>query len=270
MRGTTVISPVQAARTVRQSAVIARADFHAFYTWKTWLFGWLVRLLCQVVFYSAIGVLVGDPDYTLYIVLGAAISICIAETMMATASTCWDRHAGTMGVLTASPVEPGLHYFGRSLEMPASAAATTSIALLAVPPFFGITWTWWQVPVLVGIVVLTCLSTYCMTLLVASFALVFHEARNVISAVTTLSVTAICGAMVPTDFWPAPLQWVAQALPVTHGLAAVRAVEAGAPATAVLTSVGLMLLAALCWLTLALLSFRRVFARARTGNGTLD
>ena len=265
-----MISPVQAARTVRQSAVIAHADFRAFYTWRTWLFGWLIRLICQVVFYTMIGLLVADADYTRYIVLGAAVSLCVAETMLAVASTCWDRHLGTMGLLTASPIEPGLHYFGRSLQWPASAAATTSIAVLAIPPFFGITWTWWQVPVLVGVVVLTCLSTYCMTLLVASSALVFAEARNVISTVTTLSVTAICGAMVPVGFWPLPLQWVAQALPVTHGLAAVRAVADGAPAIVVLAALGWMLSTAACWFVLAMVSFRWVFARSRAGDGTLD
>lgn len=264
-----MITPVQAARTVRQAAVIARADMGVIYSWRTWLFGWLVRLICQMVFYSLIGVLVGDPEYTVHIVLGAAVMTCVAETMLATASTCWDKHQGTMGLLTASPVEPGVFYFGRSLQWPASAAATTSIALLAVPPFFGITWTWWQVPVLVGIVVLTSLSTYCMTMLIASFALVFAEARNIISAISTPCVIAISGAMVPVEFWPPPIQWLSQTLPVTHGLAAVRAVEAGASAATVLASVGLMLLAAACWLALAMGAFRQVFARARAGNGGL-
>ena len=265
-----MITPVQAARTVRQGAAIARADMGVIYTWKTWLFGWLVRLVCQMVFYSLIGVLVGDPEYTVHIVLGAAVMTCVAETMLATASTCWDRNTGTLGLLAASPVEPCVFFFGRSLQWPVSAAATTSVALLAVPPFFGITWSPWQVPVLIGIVALTCLATYCMTMLVASFALIFAQARNIISSITTFCVIAISGAMVPVEFWPAPVQWVSQILPVTHGLAAVRAVEAGAPAAAVLASVGWMLLAAVCWLALAFTAFRQVFARARAGSGTLD
>ena len=265
-----MITPVQAARTVHHAAVIARADFHAFYSWKTWLFAWLVRLICQMVFYSLIGVLVGDPEYTVHIVLGAAVMTCVAETMLATASTCWDRHQGTIGLLTAAPVEPGVFYFGRSLQWPASAVATTSVALLAVPPFFGITWSLLQVPVLIGIVALTCLATYCMTMLVASFALVFSEARNIVSSITTFCVIAISGAMVPVEFWPAPVQWVSQLLPVSHGLAAVRSVEAGAPADAVLASVAWMFLTAVCWLALAMVAFRQVFARARAGNGVLD
>lgn len=265
-----MITPFQAACTVGQSAVIARADFHHSYTWKTWLFGWLVRLLCQVVFYTAIGLLVADPEYTLYIVLGAAIMTCVTETTMAVATTCWDGHAGTMGLLAASPVEPGLHFFGRSLQKPASAVVTTSIAVLALPPLFGIAWSWWQMPVLVGIVLLTVLGTYCLTLVLGAAALLFGQARNVISAVAVMCTTAICGAMVPVEFWPVPLQWAAQTLPVTHGLAAVRGVEAAAPAAAVLVSVGWVLLTAACWLTLAIAAFRQVFARNRAGNAALD
>ncbi|MFL1376988.1 ABC transporter permease [Nocardiopsis protaetiae] len=263
-----VIAPV--ARTVRQGAVVSRADFRAFYTWKTWLFGWLVRLLCQVLFYSTVGVLVGDPEYTRYIVLGAAVTICVAEAMLAVASTCWDRHLGTMGLLAASPVSPGWYYFGRSLQWPASAVATTSVALLVVPPFFGVAWTWWQVPVLVGIVALTCLSTYCMSLLIASAALVFPEARNIIGNIASSLILVISGAMVPVEYWPAPVQWIAQSLPAVHGLAAVRLLEAGAPAAAVAAQTGWMLLAAVCWLAAALGSFRWIFTRARDGGSLLS
>ena len=183
----------------------------------------LVRLLSQVFFYTLIGVLVADEDFTRYIVIGAALATCIAETMLATASTCWDRYQGTIETLVSSPIAPGPFFFGRSLQWPLSAMATTSIALLVVPPFFNVYWSLWQIPVLIGIVVLTCLSTHCMTLLIASLTLVYDQARNVTGTMTTLSTTAVCGAMVPVDFWPEPVQWIAQALPITHGLSAVRA-----------------------------------------------
>jgi ABC-2 type transport system permease protein len=265
-----VIPSARTTATVRQAAVLARADMSVIYTWKTWLFGWLVRLMAQVVFYSMVGVLVGDPEYTVYVVLGAAVLICVAETMMATASTSWDKNQGTLGLLAASPVEPGLFFFGRSLQWPVSTIVTTSVALLAVPPFFGVTWSPWQVPVLVGIVALTALSGYCMTLLLGSVALVFSEARNVISTIATLYITAFSGAMVPLEYWPAPIRWAAQALPVTHGLEAVRLVEGGGSAVQVLTALGLTVLAGLGWFTAAFFSFRLVFARARAGSGVLD
>src|SRR5699024_4091842 len=87
-----LLSPAQTMRTVRLGSVIARADFAAFYTWKTWLLGWLIRLLFQAVFYTLLGILVGDPEFTRRIVIGAAVVTCVVETMLATASTCWDRY----------------------------------------------------------------------------------------------------------------------------------------------------------------------------------
>ena len=262
-------SPAQTLRTVRWGAVIARADFAAFYSWKTWLLGWLVRLLFQVLFYTLVGVLIGDPDFTRRIVIGAAMVTCVIETMLATASTCWDRHQGTIGLLVASPVEPSAFFFGRSIHWPASAMVTTTFAVLTVPPLFGVQWQLWHVPVLIGIVMLSCLSTYCMTLLIASLALVFDQARNVIGSISSLTVIAVCGAMVPVDFWPTPVQWVSHSLPTTHALAAVRLVESGGSAAEIFASVSLMLLAALVWLALAFVSFRRVFAHARSGSDIL-
>jgi len=264
-----LLSPAQTMRTVRLGSVIARADFAAFYTWKTWLLGWLIRLLFQVVFYTLVGILVGDPEFTRRIVIGAAVVTCVVETMLATASTCWDRYQGTIGLLVASPVEPGAFFFGRSIHWPLSAMATTTVALLAIPPFFGVHWSLWQALVLGGIIVLTCLSTYCMTLLFASLSLVFDQARNVVGTMTSLSVIAVSGAMVPVEFWSTPVQWISHCLPITHAVAAVRLVESGGTAGEVGVSVGLMLLVALVWLTLAFVSFRQVFARARSGSGTL-
>src|SRR5699024_12314744 len=111
---------------------------------------------------------------------------------------------------------------------------------------------------------------YCMTLLIASLTLVYDQARNVTGTMTTLSTTAVCGAMVPVDFWPEPVQWIAQALPITHGLSAVRALEADGSSGEILVPLGAMLLAALVWLTLAFISLRAVFSRSRSGNGLLD
>lgn len=263
-------SLVQAARTVRHATVLARADMATFYTWKTWLFGWMVRLLCQVTFFSLIGVLVSDPEFTVYITLGACVMICVTETMMATASTSWDKPMGTLPLLGASPVVPGFFFFGRSLQWPASATVTTTVALLALPPFFGVTWPLWQIPVLVVTVALIAFSSYCMTLALAVVALAFPEARNVLSSVTTLYITAFCGALVPLSYWPEPIRAVAQALPATHGLESVRLLESGAVFNQFAASLGTMVLSGVVWLVFSFLGFHYLFARARAGSRVLD
>ena len=262
-------SPVRAAGTVRGAAMVAHADFWTIYTWRSWSFAWLVRLLCQVVFFALVGVLVGDPEYTSFIIVGAAMMVCVTETMLTSSSTCWERMQGRMPLIAASPVEPVLLFFGRSVFWPVSAAVTTSVALLAVPPFFGDPWDLWKIPVVIVVAALTALSTYCLALVVGALALSFTEVRNIASTVMTLYTTAFSGAMVPLDFWPPVLQWIAQALPVTHGLDAVRALQDGDLGTVAAAS-GLMLAVGAVWFVVATLAFRRVLARARKGRGGLD
>lgn len=63
------------ARVLRWSATSALADLRAFYTWKTWLFGWLTRILCQVAFFALIGAMLDSPDRTAYLLVGNAVFV---------------------------------------------------------------------------------------------------------------------------------------------------------------------------------------------------
>ncbi|MBW5248099.1 ABC transporter permease [Streptomyces sp. P01-B04] len=255
---------------VRQGFIVARTDFAWFYTWKTWLGGWLVRVLCQVAFYSIIGVTVGDPDYVVHVVLGAALMICVAESLMTVASTTWDLNLGTFPLLAASPVVPGGYYFGRSMMWPLSATATTSIAIFTMSLFFDLHWTAADVPLVVVLVLLTSFATYCMALVIGAVALLAPGARNVMSAVVTMAITAFCGAVVPVDFWPSGVGWAAQAVPVTHGLNAIRHLESGADLGVVARSAGLVALVGVVWLTVAMIAFRGLFNHSRRGSASLS
>lgn len=260
----------QAARTVGQGAAVAVADFSDFYTWRTWLGGWLVRMLCQVAFYSLIGLSVGDRDYVTYVVLGAALMVCVAESLMAVASTTWDQPLGTLPLLMCAPVQPGVFYFGRSLMWPLSGATTTSVAVFVMTGFFGINWTAAQVPMVLVLVLLTSIASYCMALAIACVAMVFPGARNVLSAVTTMVVTSFCGALVPVAYWPDAIEWFARLIPFTHGLQALRALQAGDVAAAVMAPAGLTAVIGVAWFVIAILGFRSLFAQERRGRGLLQ
>ncbi len=67
----------------------------------------------------------------------------------------------------------------------------------------------------------------------------------------------------------AGLQAVAQGLPVTHGLAAVRAMLAGGAPDEVARQAALELAVAVGWFTVALLTFRR-FAESGRRNGSIE
>jgi ABC-2 type transport system permease protein len=254
---------------MRQGFIVARTDFAWFYTWKTWLGGWLVRVLCQVAFYSMISVMVGNTDYVVYVVLGAALMICVAESLMTVASTTWDLNLGTFPLLAASPVIPGCYYFGRSVMWPLSATVTTSIAIFVMSFFFELSWAVAHIPLVVLLVLLTSLATYCMALVIGAVAVLAPGARNVMSAVVTMAITAFCGVVVPVGFWPAAVRWAAQAVPVTHGLDAIRDLESGAGFGTVAQSAGLAGLVGVVWFTIAMIAFRRLFIHSRKGSASL-
>jgi ABC-2 type transport system permease protein len=68
---------------------------------------------------------------------------------------------------------------------------------------------------------------------------------------------------VPTSFWPAPVHWLAQVLPLTHGLEAVRNLLDGGSPGSVLLPACLEIACAALWAGLTLLLFEYVAAAGR-------
>lgn len=149
------------------------------------------------------------------------------EVMMCVASTTWERTAGTLPLLVAAPTRLWPVFVGRSLHWLPSGVATASVALFAVGPAFGIRWTPVSAVAAFGCLVLVAVTTYGFGLAIAAVVLAAPNLRNVVSNVVITLMMLVCGVMVPVSFWPAWVGVLARAVPLTHGLAAVRAVAAG-------------------------------------------
>jgi ABC-2 type transport system permease protein len=256
-----------AATVAWHSAANAYADFRAVYTWRTWVFGWLGRMLAQVTFFTYLGILLGSPEQVRFMVLGNAVMTCVVESMMVVASTSWERWMGTLPLIAAAPAGPLWIFFGRSLQWPLSGSGTSLVALFALGPFFGVTFRVGQVPAVVALVLLIALSTYCFGLFVAALTLLRSGLRNLASNALYLTMMAICGVQVPVHFWPGWVRGLAQAFPLTHGLEALRALHSGAP---VLAAAGRAAGLGLVWLALAHFAFRWVLRRGRQRGGLED
>ncbi len=136
-------------------------------------------------------------------------------------------------------------------------------------PFFGVTWSLGEALVVSLIVVVVALTTYCFGLFLAALVLRAMDLRNIISNVAYLSMMAICGVMVPTSFWPGWVQAVAQTLPLTHGLRAVRRVASDGVVAAVATDCLLALGVAAVWLALAAWTLHRLAEQGRR-DGSIE
>ncbi|MEY2468709.1 MAG: type transport system permease protein, partial [Actinomycetota bacterium] len=93
-------------RILRYSALGGIQDFFAMYTVGTWVFGWLMRVIVQVIFYALIGSLLHSDARLHFILVGNAVFLAASTTMFVVQSTTWERSGGTLGLLIVAPANP--------------------------------------------------------------------------------------------------------------------------------------------------------------------
>ncbi|WP_063770937.1 ABC transporter permease [Streptacidiphilus neutrinimicus] len=250
-------------RIVRCSAANAAADLRATYTWRTWLFGWLLRMLCQVVFFTLAGRTFSGAGHQRFLFLGNALTLCAIESMMVVASSAWERRAGTLPLLVAAPADVSWIFVGRSLQWLPSGCATSLAALLGLGPFFGVDWSPATAAVAAVLVAASAVGTYCFGLLLAALVLGASSWRNVASNVAYLGMMAVCGVEVPVGFWPLPVRVLAWSMPLTHELDALRALVDGGGAASVAPQALLGLAVGAAWLAGAVALLRAMADRGR-------
>lgn len=239
------------------------------YTWRTWTAGWLLRVVAQVIFYSLMGRLVGSDERLHFLVVGNAVMLCATTVIFVVQSTTWERASGTIPLLIAAPVSPLVVLFGRSVQWIPDAVLSSLVAFLVAAPLFGV-----QLPLPRGLWVLPLLllvtvTTYLMGTFFGSLVLRYAAARNLVSNVVGATMMALCGVNVPLSFFPGWVQTAGRALPLTHGLEAVRGVLGAAPASQVLRAVVLEALVGLAWFAAAAASFRW-FAEGGRKDGSIE
>nr|WP_297423124.1 ABC transporter permease [uncultured Actinotalea sp.] len=257
-------------RTAAAAARVARADFRALYTPVTWTVGWLGRVVTQVLFFALVGVLLEDRDALLFLFVGQAVMACAAEAFFAVQSTTWERRAGTLPLLVAAPGPLWPVFLGRSVQWVPSGVATSAMVLLAVGPLLGLSWTPTTALAALGCVVVVSLGSYASALALAALVLRAPGWRNVVANLAHTSLMLVAGVVVPVGYWPGPVQVLAQAFPLTHGLAAVRGVlEPQVGWGAVGGSVLAAAAATLAWFVVAVGAFT-AFGGVGRRDGSID
>lgn len=254
---------------LRHAAIAGFQDFRSLYTWKTWCSGWLLRVIMQVIFYSLLGRLIGSDEQVHFLVVGNAVMLCATTVIFVVQSTTWERFAGTIPLLIASPASPLVVLFGRSVQWIPDALATSLAALLVVGPLFGLPLPWPRTLLVVPLLLLVTLSTYMLGALFGSFVLRYTAARNLVSNVVAAAMMAVCGVNVPVATFPGWVGTLAAVLPLTHGLQAVRGVLGTAPAGQIAGHAAMELLVGLGWFAVAAASFRW-FAEGGRRDGSID
>lgn len=260
--------PRHVVRVLRYAALSGFQDFGFTYTLWSWAFGLFLRMMTQVAFFASIGRLLGSQEQVAYLLVGNGVAAAAVGCLTAATATTWERGAGTLPLLVASPTSPLLILMGRSVFFMANGMAFSLGALVLLPPLFDVSIPWGRFPAVVAIVALTTLTTYFAATFLGGLVLKATSARRTVPNVARLTMMAFCGVSVPRSFFPDAVAWVAGLLPLTHGLDAIRELLGAGRAGAVWGDVGLEMLVGAGWLVLSLLTFHRL-AEAGRRDGSI-
>jgi ABC-2 type transport system permease protein len=256
-------------RVVRYSVISGAYDYFEIYTLKSWVLGWLVRVLSQITFFALIGRLLDSDAQTHFLLIGNAIVIAAMGGIFALFMTTAERANGTLSLLVASPSSPAIVFASRGVYVTADAAFSALLGLFIIAPVFDLALPWPEVMLVVPLTVLVGFSAYAFSTFLAGVVLRHRESNGLVVNATIVSLMTLCGINVPISFFPEPLEWAASLLPVTNGLEAIRDVLNGEDAQTILANTAAEAAVLLGWLTLALATFGRFVGHGRR-DGTLE
>lgn len=202
----------------------------------------------------------GDIDYFgIGMVVYAIVWIYVGGV---TQSFSNDRSGGTLHLLFGSPASRASAYFARGVghfyNGPLTAISTTLLAVLVIDLSVGdlnyLTYIVAVVVVSIGILM--------VSLLLGNFAALYQD-WFLFSSIGYGSLLGLTGVIVPVDRLPRALEIIANGLPITHGLKALRGAFAGESVASVSSDLLLELAVAAAYAAVGLAVFILIDRAAR-------
>ena len=191
--------------------------------------------LTQMVFFAFV-VKLAMTGSVAYTALGNAVATVTYSSVFSVCQTTdSEKQQGTMEHLLVSPANRFALYIGRGLLPILISLATVSVGLVYAALLFGVPIAASAIPSLAVSVVLTAFAMVGFGLLLGGVAL-YLRTSIILGNIFLFVGLLLSGVNFPTSALPAPLRYAGDALPLTWGLAAIRASVANGP----ISSVGLL------------------------------
>lgn len=253
-------------RIAAKASRVGFADLRATYTWKSWTFGWLVRFAAQVLFFAAMGLVVGGPEFVLFAFIGNVCAMAALAPQGAGPDTAWERSLGTLPLLVAAPRSLLPVFAGRCAFTVAQGVVEATIVFAVLAPFLGFSGHWWWLPL--GLLTL-CLGSYGLGIFMASISIRRPRIGNILFNVLFYSLVTIAGVNVSTSVFPEAVQAIARVMPMHHGILGVRSLLDSGGSAAAFTELGIEVAIGAAWFVLAMVGFK-LFAEGGRKDGTID
>jgi ABC-2 type transport system permease protein len=248
-------------RIARHAFKVGKWEFSRIWGWQSWLFGSIVGAVAQVSFFALLGNLLDSQERLEYLLIGTAVIAGCAKANVVIAVSNWDRGDGTYPLLVIAPSSLVPAIIGRTTIWMLDGAFTAFITLLLAAVIFDVPMPWPESLVLMPLVLAACASSYFLATAIGSIVTRIPRTRNIVHRFETLALTLFCGATVPVSFWPESIELLANVLPITHGLEAIRDLLADGLSRKIAVGLGLEVVVGLAWLLVGVLIIDR------TANG---
>ncbi|MCI4318002.1 MAG: ABC transporter permease [Thermoplasmata archaeon] len=189
----------------------------------------------QMVFFAFVASLSGMASAVAFVVVGNAVATVTYSSVFSVCQTTDnEKEAGTMEHLLVSPANRFALYFGRGVVPILTSLATVTVALVYAVEVFHVPFSSGAYVDLGVSIVLTALAMVGFGLLLGGVAL-YLRTSIILGNIFLFLGLLLSGANFPLSNLPLPLQYIGDLLPLTWGIAAVRAALSGAPLSTLLT-----------------------------------
>lgn len=182
--------------------------------------------LFQILFFAHLGRFSGLEDDTFFVIGNALQASAMSSVYGMTMGIANERQFATLSSLLATPANRAALFLGRALPFVANGLGVSAFGLGAGVLLLDVRLAPGSLPALTVVALITVASCTALGMVLGSLALWTRDVLFV-SNLAYFLMLLLCGVNVPLERLPGWVQALGAGLPLTHGLAAARAVAAG-------------------------------------------
>jgi len=191
----------------------------------------VIMPLTQMLFFTFLGSFATGPDNARFYVIGNAVQIAAVSGIYGvTMSVGGERWSGTLVYLFGTPANRMVMFFGRAFMHIIDGTIGVVVAFLWGVILFNLDMSQTNLPALALTIMVTTFSTCALGLLMGCLSLLTANVMFVNNTVY-FSLLIFSGANVDLNLLPSWMKAISNVLPLTRGIASVRALIDGAPLT---------------------------------------
>ena len=256
-------------RVMRLGLLVGWREFSRFWTPVTWVLGWMARILGQATFFALLGELLDSEASVRFLLIGNSVVVGAMAANWAVPASTWDRSSGVYPLLVIAPTSMLPAIIGRTSIWMVNGIASSLMAFLVLGLVFGVHLPLPEALLLMLLVPVTCVSAFTFALFMGCLVARMPRLRNILFLNATSLAMVICGVSVPVAYWPATVEVIANLLPLTHGLHAIRLLLDGSSPRPILEATAMELVVASAWLLVSILLMDRL-ANAGRRDGSIE